>query len=225
MARRTGRACRRRPASRSVLGARRRQAAAIRSGRGGARAGSGRLVARPRRRPQQGDNASVVRARRPRTIRSASPSPRASSRSGGLSVSMRRCEPLDAGSYVDQSAAAARLRGCAGGRRSRPGPGPYPFWHSSQIAPPGRNLASYADPRIDDVLQRGAAEHRQRPPQGAVPAVRRLPDRGNAVDPALRAVYTYVQSTRVQGFSESLLFTPASRFANVNQWYVATRVE
>ena len=36
---------------------------------------------------------------------------------------------------------------------------------------------------------------------------------------------TYVQSTRVQGYAESLLFTAASRFSNVSEWYVRTRVE
>jgi hypothetical protein len=38
-------------------------------------------------------------------------------------------------------------------------------------------------------------------------------------------VYTYVQSLRTRGFEDSLLFTSASRFANVNAWYVNTRVE
>jgi ABC-type transport system substrate-binding protein len=41
--------------------------------------------------------------------------------------------------------------------------------------------------------------------------------------PLYSPVYTYVQSTRVQGFSDSLLFTPASRFANVADWYISTR--
>ena len=106
-----------------------------------------------------------------------------------------------------------------------PDPDPYPFWHSRQIASPGRNLANYSETRIDDVLQR--ARQTTDPVRrkelyelfagyliAATPSI-----------PLYAPVSTYVQSERVHGFSGSLLFTPASRFASVDQWYIETRVQ
>lgn len=133
--------------------------------------------------------------------------------------------PLDAGSYVDQVLLPRDFEAALVAVDPGPDPDPYPFWHRSQIAPPGRNLASYADPAIDEVLERGRqnTDNTRRKELyklfagyliAATPSI-----------PLYAPVYTYAQSTRVHGFSESLLITPAARFAGVNQWYVATRVE
>ena len=80
-------------------------------------------------------------------------------------------------------------------------------------------------PRIDDVLQR--ARQTTDPMRrkdlyelfagyliAATPSI-----------PLYAPVYTYAQSERVHGFSDSLLFTPASRFASVDSWYIETRVQ
>jgi peptide/nickel transport system substrate-binding protein len=133
--------------------------------------------------------------------------------------------PLDAGSYVDQVLLPRDFEAALVVVDPGPDPDPYPFWHRSQIAPPGRNLANYADPAIDDVLQRGrqntdSTRRRELYESFAGYLIAATPS-----IPLYAPVYTYAQSTRVHGFSESLLITPAARFANVNQWYVATRVE
>jgi peptide/nickel transport system substrate-binding protein len=104
-------------------------------------------------------------------------------------------------------------------------PDPYPFWHSSQIASPGRNVAGFSDPRMDDVLERA----RQTTDTARRKELYELFE-GYIIagSPALwlyAPVSTYVQDSRVLGFSPSLLFTPAARFANVNEWYVETRVK
>ncbi len=133
--------------------------------------------------------------------------------------------PLDASSYIDGVLLPRKFQAALVAVDPGADPDPYPFWHSSQIAPPGRNLANYADPRIDEVLQRGrqntdAARRTELYKLfadyliGATPAI-----------PLFAPVYTYAQSTRVRGFSDSLLFTPAARFANVQQWYIETRVQ
>lgn len=134
-------------------------------------------------------------------------------------------QPLDAGSYIGDVLLPRKFEAALVAVDPGPDPDPYPFWHSSQVTPPGRNLSSYEDTRIDDVLQRGR--------QNTDPARRKelyelfagylIP-----ATPAIALyapVFTYAQSTRTHGFSDSLLFTPASRFANVYQWYVATRVQ
>src|SRR5207248_9088799 len=106
-----------------------------------------------------------------------------------------------------------------------PDPDPSPAWHSTQIASPGRNLSNYSDPRTDDALERArqTSDTSRRKElyanfagffAAAAPAI-----------PLYAPQSTYVQSTRVQGYAESLLFTPSSRFSNVSEWYVRTRVE
>ena len=134
-------------------------------------------------------------------------------------------QPLDAGSYIDDVLLPRKFQAALVAVDPGPDPDPYPFWHSSQIAPPGRNLADHNDQRIDDVLQRGR--------QSTDPARRRdlyelfagylIP--AMPTIPLFAPTYTYAQSVRVHGLSDTLLFTPAARFANVYQWYIATRRE
>lgn len=134
-------------------------------------------------------------------------------------------EPLAASTFIDEHLLPRKFQAALVAVDPGPDPDPYPFWHSSQIAPPGRNLANYSDPSMDDVLERArqTTDTARRIELyalfegylvAAVPQV-----------PLYAPVYTYVQSTRVRGFSDSLLFTPASRFFNVRDWYVNTRIE
>ena len=105
-----------------------------------------------------------------------------------------------------------------------PDPDPYPFWHSTQIAPPGLNLSGYSSARIDDVLEeaRGETDPALRKEQYALFAGYFVADRPAL--PTFSPVYLYIQSTDVQGFEPTLLFNSSARFANVHEWYVRTRV-
>ncbi len=105
-----------------------------------------------------------------------------------------------------------------------PDPDPYPFWHSSQVTPPGRNLASYADPRIDDLLERArqTTDTQRRKDLYALFQAYFIADMPSI--PLFAPASIYVQSARVHGFSDSLLFSPASRFHDINAWYIDTRV-
>ena len=121
--------------------------------------------------------------------------------------------PIAASTYIDETLLPRQFEAALVVVDPGPDPDPYPFWHSSQIAPPGRNLSSYADPRIDDVLERArqTTDIARRKELYALFAGYFI-----AAAPAMplyAPVYTYVQSARVQGFATSLLFTPASRFA------------
>lgn len=104
-------------------------------------------------------------------------------------------------------------------------PDPYPFWHSSQLSAPGRNISGYSDARVDDVLERA----RQTTDTAQRRELFALFDGFLIADmpalPLYAPVSVYVQDARIEGFEPSLLFTPASRFANVNEWYARTRVE
>jgi peptide/nickel transport system substrate-binding protein len=106
-----------------------------------------------------------------------------------------------------------------------PDPDPYPFWHSSQIAEPGRNLSNYSLGELDDVLERARQTHDNERRQelyslfggyiiGQAPAM-----------PLFAPPRFYVQSIELQGFEESLQFSRASRFDSVAGWYLRTRIE
>ncbi len=101
---------------------------------------------------------------------------------------------------------------------------PYPFWHTSQLTPPGRNVSGYGDPRVDDVLERARQTTETQRRQDLYTLFQAYFIDDIPAIPLFAPGSTYVQSTRVQGFKGSLLFTPASRFGNVADWYVETSV-
>ncbi|MBF6600750.1 MAG: peptide ABC transporter substrate-binding protein [Dehalococcoidia bacterium] len=134
-----------------------------------------------------------------------------------------KVQALDASTYVADQLLQRTFQAALAVVDPGPDPDPYPFWHSSQIAAPGRNLAGYTDPRIDDVLERArqTTDTQRRKDLYAqfqsyfvadLPAI-----------PLFAPASVYVQSTRVQGFRDALLFTPASRFGDVAAWYIDTR--
>lgn len=127
--------------------------------------------------------------------------------------------------YLEEHVLARQFEAALVEIDSGPDPDPYPFWHSTQIAEPGRNLASFSEATMDNVLERARqttdVERRRELYElfqgyliAAAPAV-----------PLFTPVLTYAQSAQTRGFEPSVLFTPASRFANVNAWYLRTRVE
>jgi peptide/nickel transport system substrate-binding protein len=136
-----------------------------------------------------------------------------------------RVVPVDAATYIEDVLLARQFAAALVEIDPGPDPDPYPFWHSSQIAPPGRDLSSYSSPDIDQSLERGrqTTDNAQRTEYYAEFADTLL-DEVPAI-PLHAPVYVYVQSLRTHGFEPSLLLTRASRFANVNAWYVNTRVE
>jgi peptide/nickel transport system substrate-binding protein len=136
-----------------------------------------------------------------------------------------RVVPVDSGTFIDETLLPRQFAAALVEIDPGPDPDPYPFWHSSQITPPGRNLSSYTNPRMDDVLERArqttdVERRRELYELFAGILIADLP-----AIPLYAPVHTYVQSNRTQGFEASLLFTGASRFSNVNAWYVETRVE
>jgi peptide/nickel transport system substrate-binding protein len=134
-------------------------------------------------------------------------------------------QQLDASTFVNDELLPRKFQAALAVVDPGPDPDPYPFWHSSQITPPGRNLASYSDSRIDDVLERArqTTDNQRRKDLYTLFQNYFLADMPSI--PLFAPSSIYVQSTRVQGFSGSLLFTPASRFTTVAGWYVDTRTK
>ncbi|MDP9236155.1 MAG: peptide ABC transporter substrate-binding protein [Chloroflexota bacterium] len=140
----------------------------------------------------------------------------------GAEVQVR---PLEAASFITDELLPRKFQAALAAIDPGPDPDPYPFWHSSQIAPPGRNLSDYSDPNIDDRLERGrqtteTARRKQLYAEFQDYLIAATPQ-----IPLYAPVYAYVQRTNVQGFAGGLLFGPSCRFRNVREWYVRTRVQ
>ncbi|TSA44881.1 peptide ABC transporter substrate-binding protein [bacterium] len=102
-------------------------------------------------------------------------------------------------------------------------PDPFSFWHSSQVRDPGSNFAMYSNKTADKLLVDAranilpadrAAKYRQFQEifVGDVPAI--------FLD---RNVYVYYIPTSLKGATFNSVVTTSERFANVNQWYLATK--
>ena len=97
-------------------------------------------------------------------------------------------------------------------------PDPYGAWHTSQIAPPGRNVSGYHDATADALLEAARAtldttERRA--------LYRRFAERFVETVPSVILAYparSYVYPAGLRGLSEGLLFTPASRFRDAHLW-------
>lgn len=106
-----------------------------------------------------------------------------------------------------------------------PDPDPYPFWHSTQTLGEGRNLAGFADPTVDQLLENGretasvaqrAAYYRsfQEIFAEEVPAVL-----------LYTPTYQYVVRSDLRGLSPGLLVSLSARFDDVHRWYVETETQ
>jgi peptide/nickel transport system substrate-binding protein len=97
-------------------------------------------------------------------------------------------------------------------------PDPYGAWHTSQLAPPGRNFAGFTDPEADALLEAGRAtlDTNER-----VTLYARFSQRFADLTPAVVLRFPareYAQPVALAGVGTGLLVTPAARFAGVFDW-------
>ncbi|OGO50767.1 MAG: hypothetical protein A2148_03480 [Chloroflexi bacterium RBG_16_68_14] len=105
-----------------------------------------------------------------------------------------------------------------------PDPDPYPLWHSTQAFGEGRNLASFSDPEVDQLLENGrqvasVAERAEDYRSFQEIFARELP----AVLLST-PTYQYVVRSDLQGLSPGLLVSLSARFEDVHLWYVEMEV-
>ncbi|MBI4426203.1 MAG: hypothetical protein HY567_01375 [Candidatus Kerfeldbacteria bacterium] len=100
----------------------------------------------------------------------------------------------------------------------------YPFWHSSQDRDPGLNLTTFFNKDADKLL-----EELRTTTDPAVVSEKRIAFQRLLAE-QLHAIflyspyYTYGLAKRVQGFDVRYVTTPADRFANIERWYVKTKI-
>ncbi len=131
---------------------------------------------------------------------------------------------LDAATYIQQFLLPRAFQTALVEIDPGPDPDPYPFWHSSQVADPGRNLAGFSSSQLDDVLQRARQNTDMARRKDLYEDFATFLIAGSPAVPLYAPVSTYVQRNDVRGFDASLLFSPASRFSNAYEWYIKTRV-
>jgi ABC-type transport system substrate-binding protein len=97
----------------------------------------------------------------------------------------------------------------------------FPFWHSSQKLHPGLNLALYQNLKLD-----GLTESIRQTTDGTKQS--ELLSQAQSLilkdQPAVflfSLPYTYIHTNELGGFSTNFMTSPADRFRNVSDWYVA----
>lgn len=103
-------------------------------------------------------------------------------------------------------------------------PDQYPYWHSTQISYPGLNLSMYVNRNVDALLEKARVTTNA---DELVELYKKFQDLIISEHPAIylyMPTYTYVTSNVVKGFDVVRIFDPSDRFANVNEWYIKTKI-
>ncbi len=101
-------------------------------------------------------------------------------------------------------------------------PDPYPFWHSSQVAAPGLNLAQFQNREADQLLAeaRQTTDHATR-----LDKYRRFQEITSQESPAVFLYskgYRYTVQGSIHGITATPVGQPAERWQNVGTWYRKT---
>lgn len=100
---------------------------------------------------------------------------------------------------------------------------PYPFWHSSQNAAPGLNLAIFAHRRADELLEKARLTTKDEERTGYY---KEFQDILAEEAPAIflySPTYAYAVSREMKGIDTATIFAPSGRFVNVGNWYLSTK--
>lgn len=109
------------------------------------------------------------------------------------------------------------------GQGSMLDPDPYSFWHSSQKADPGQNIAFFEEKRVDEILM---TARETLDPAKRAELYREFQDivrREHAAVFLFSPAYLSVVSEKVRGYELRSVDTPADRFDDVSLWYVKTK--
>jgi peptide/nickel transport system substrate-binding protein len=101
-------------------------------------------------------------------------------------------------------------------------PDVYVFWHSSQAAAGGFNLANYKNEEADKMLEEGRLISNR---EERIADYRKFQEIVNKDAPAVflfSPYYNYIQNKKIKGFAVKSIAQPADRFAGVNDWYLKT---
>jgi peptide/nickel transport system substrate-binding protein len=104
-------------------------------------------------------------------------------------------------------------------------PDPYPAWHSSQVQEQGLNLAGYTNQELDRILTEARQTSNVEQRKALYGQFQQIFAEEVPSILLFYPVHNYFIDKDVKGISLGVLFEPASRFANVHQWYVKAKRE
>lgn len=102
-----------------------------------------------------------------------------------------------------------------------PDPDVYAFWHSSQVADPGLNLAVYSSSIADKALETGRVTSSQLVRSGKYLTFQQQWQSDVPSVPLYTPDYIYGVSSRVVGVKGNELVDPTDRFDNIEHWTIA----
>jgi peptide/nickel transport system substrate-binding protein len=97
------------------------------------------------------------------------------------------------------------------------------FWHSSQIGNKGLNVSAYKNDRVDQLLEDVRLSTDSTVKNSNYKEIQQII---NSEAPAIflyENSYTYVQSKKLKGFSNTSINDPSDRFSGISSWYLKTK--
>lgn len=98
----------------------------------------------------------------------------------------------------------------------------YPFWHSSQMADPGLNIALYANKDVDALLTKARAEEDRTSRQKDTAAAAKIISGETAAVFLYTPHFVYLVPPSAEGITLGVIDTPSDRFSSVEDWYLET---
>ncbi|MBI3634302.1 MAG: hypothetical protein HY228_01635 [Candidatus Yonathbacteria bacterium] len=98
----------------------------------------------------------------------------------------------------------------------------FPFWHSSQRVDPGLNIASYANARVDKLLDDARGETNPLRRKKLYEDFRKEIELDTPAIFIYAPEFLYVVPEKVNGVSFESIMIPSERFLNVYKWYINT---
>jgi peptide/nickel transport system substrate-binding protein len=101
---------------------------------------------------------------------------------------------------------------------------PYPYWHSSQGAFPGLNITQFTNLQADNAITtiRTAADEEKR--NGAYGTLAGIFSEQIPAVFLYQPTYVYAPASKIQGMNLPTVNLPADRFADVNEWFIKTKL-
>lgn len=100
---------------------------------------------------------------------------------------------------------------------------PYAFWHSSQAAYPGLNLAQFASSKVDKAIESARATNDLTARAEAYASIATVIAEEYPAVFLYQPTYTYVTTSKIKNINLPAITVPADRFADITEWYIKTR--
>jgi len=102
-------------------------------------------------------------------------------------------------------------------------PDPYPFWHQTQIEPPGQNYAGYDNREMSEILEQARRTPDQEARKELYYQFQQLFARDVPAIVLFHPVYTYGVDQYVYGVNVGPIVRPGDRFLGIADWYLRWR--